>query len=179
MELVKNIFFNTDKIVENSNVKISYAGYLFEKGSEEVFIHYGFGENWDNVNDVKMEKTELGFQYEINVPETDCLKFCFHNNENEWDNSFGENFSFPVEKVEVEAKVDEVEKTEKVKKAEMENVVEPSVALVSQEDNGMQVHKGLRKSYLFGKKIKLAVYKISRYFKKIVDSNFASRVEDK
>ena len=31
MELVKNIFFNTDKLVENSNVKISYTGDLFQK----------------------------------------------------------------------------------------------------------------------------------------------------
>ena len=29
MELVKNIFFNTDKIVENTEIKITYAGYLF------------------------------------------------------------------------------------------------------------------------------------------------------
>lgn len=46
MELVKNIFFNTDKLVENSNVKISYTGDLFQNNSEEVFIHYGFGLNW-------------------------------------------------------------------------------------------------------------------------------------
>ena len=58
MELVKNIFFNTDKLVENSNVKISYTGKFFQENSEEVFIHYGFGLNWDNVNEVKMEKTE-------------------------------------------------------------------------------------------------------------------------
>ena len=29
MELVKNIFFNTDKLVENAKVKISYTGHLF------------------------------------------------------------------------------------------------------------------------------------------------------
>ncbi len=43
MELVKNIFFNTDKLVEKSKVKISYAGKLFQDRSEEVYIHYGFG----------------------------------------------------------------------------------------------------------------------------------------
>ena len=37
MELVKNIFFNTDKLVENSKIKISYTGKLFEENSEEVF----------------------------------------------------------------------------------------------------------------------------------------------
>ena len=29
MELTKNIFFNTDKLVENSTVKISYTGKFF------------------------------------------------------------------------------------------------------------------------------------------------------
>ena len=36
MELVKNIFFNTDKLVENSKVKISYTGKFFQDASEEV-----------------------------------------------------------------------------------------------------------------------------------------------
>ena len=67
MELVKNIFFNTDKLVENSKVKISYTGKFFQDASEEVFFHYGFGANWDNVKDVKMEKTELGFQTEVEL----------------------------------------------------------------------------------------------------------------
>ena len=65
MELVKNIFFNTDKLIQSSNVKISYTGKLFQDGSEEVFIHYGFGDNWDNVSDFPMNKTELGFQAEL------------------------------------------------------------------------------------------------------------------
>ena len=59
MELIKNIFFNTDKLIEDSNVKISYTGELFQNNSEEVYLHYGFNENWQNLNDVKMEKTDL------------------------------------------------------------------------------------------------------------------------
>ena len=34
MELVKNIFFNTDKLTQNSTVKISYTGKFFQDGSE-------------------------------------------------------------------------------------------------------------------------------------------------
>ena len=45
MELSKNIFFNTDKLVENTKVKISYTGKLFQESAEEVSIHYGFGYN--------------------------------------------------------------------------------------------------------------------------------------
>ena len=59
MELSKNIFFNTDKLIENSSVKISYTGSFFDDGSEEVFIHYGFGTYWDNLSEIKMEKTDM------------------------------------------------------------------------------------------------------------------------
>lgn len=53
MELTKNIFFNTDKLVEGSNVKISYTGKFFQENAEEVYIHYGFGLLWENVNEIK------------------------------------------------------------------------------------------------------------------------------
>ena len=91
MELTKNIFFNTDKLVENSKVKISYVGKLFQDASSEVFIHYGFGMNWDNVNDIEMKKTELGFQAEIDLLEGDSFNFCFRNENNVWDNNDGQN----------------------------------------------------------------------------------------
>ena len=42
MELSKNIFFNTDRLVQDSKVKISYTGILFNENAESVFIHYGF-----------------------------------------------------------------------------------------------------------------------------------------
>ena len=101
MELVKNIFFNTDKLIQNSTVKISYTGELYSDNSEDVYIHYGFGSNWENVNEIKMNKTELGFQSEITLPETDLLNFCFRNSENKWDNNQNVNYSFAVEKPEL------------------------------------------------------------------------------
>ena len=57
MELVKNIFFNTDKLTPNSKIKISYTGNFFQDESKEVYIHLGFGQNWENIQDMKMEKT--------------------------------------------------------------------------------------------------------------------------
>lgn len=38
MELVKNIFFNTDKLIENSNVKISYTGKFFQDNSKKFLF---------------------------------------------------------------------------------------------------------------------------------------------
>ena len=102
MELVKNVFFNTDKLVETAKVKISYVGKLFQENSSEVYLHYGFGSNWDNVNEIKMEKTELGFQTEVELGSGETFNFCFFNENGNWDNNYGNNYSFPKEKKPVE-----------------------------------------------------------------------------
>ena len=65
MELVKNIFFNTDRLVANNTVKISYTGLFFQNGATNVYIKYGFGNNWEDSVEAEMTKTELGFQIEI------------------------------------------------------------------------------------------------------------------
>ena len=152
MELVKNIFFNTDKLIENNTVKISYTGKLFQDNSEEVFAHYGFGTNWDNLNEVKMEKTELGFQVEIELISSDTLNLCFRNSNNEWDNNDGQNYIFPIEKAEL--------------------------SLVVTEDKGISAPRRLRKTYLWSKKIRLAIYKIITYLPKIISGNYKRKIKN-
>ena len=152
MELVKDIFFNTDKLIENSTVKISYTGKLFQNNSEEVFVHYGFGNNWDNLNEVKMEKTELGFQAEIELNSSDTLNLCFRNSNNEWDNNDGQNYIFPIEKAEM--------------------------SLVVTENKGISAPRKLRKTYLWSKKIRLAVYKIITYLPKIISGNYKRKIKN-
>ena len=152
MELSKNIFFNTDKLVENSKVKISYTGELFQNASTEVSIHYGFGLNWDNVNDVTMEKTELGFQAEIELGEGETFNFCFRNENNIWDNNNGQNYIFPLEKVQTE------------------------LLVLEDEPVSLGSARKLRKSYLWSKKIRLAVYKIITYLPKIISGNYKRKV---
>ena len=161
MELVKNIFFNTDKVVENTKLKISYVGTLFQEGSEELYMHYGFGLNWDGVTEVPMEKTELGFQCEIDVAESETLNLCFRNANNEWDNNNGENFIFPIEKAE-----------------QGEDLTEEELGLTFVGENEMQVHKGLRKTYIWSKKVRLAVYKIIKFFPKIISGNYKRKVNE-
>ena len=150
MELVKNIFFNTDKLVENSKVKISYAGKLFQDNCEEVYIHYGFGLNWDNLGEIKMEKTELGFQAEVELISSETFNFCFRNAENEWDNNDGQNYIFPIEKVEL--------------------------ALVVKEKSFLDAPRKLRKSYIWSKKVRLAVYKIITYLPKLISGNYKRKI---
>lgn len=152
MELVKNIFFNTDKLTQNSKVKLSYTGELLQNESEEVFIHYGFGYNWENIGEVKMEKTELGFQAEIELLESDTFNFCFKNNLNMWDNNNGENYVFELESI----------PTDLVR-------IETSIGKPNK----------LRKTYLWSKKIRIAVYKIITILPKLISGNYRRKVENK
>lgn len=151
MELVKDIFFNTDKLIENTTVKISYTGKLFQEGSEEVYVHYGFGPNWNNVTEKQMEKTELGFQAEIELSSDETLNLCFRNSNNEWDNNDSKNYTFEIEKTE-------------------------ELSLVVKEESSIQSPRRLRKTYLWSKKIRLAVYKIITYLPKIISGNYKRKI---
>ncbi len=150
MELTKNIFFNTDKLVANSTVKISYTGKLFQDAAEAVFIHYGFGLNWENLTDVKMEKTELGFQAEIALNDAESLSFCFNDGNGNWDNNDNQNYTFAIE--------------------ELPN------ALLVQEDLSLDPHPRLRRTYLWSKKIRLAIYKIITYLPKLISGNYKRKL---
>ena len=194
MELVKNIFFNTDKIVGGEKVKISYVGYLFQNGSEEVFLHYGFDFDWNNSGETKMEKTELGFQAEIEIPEgANTLHLCYKNENNEWDNNFGQNFSFAVETAESAVpviadepetiEVDDTTTTDEVydneTTAEETGVEEETeTSLTTTAETGMAMHKGLRKTYIWSKKIKLAILKIIKYVPKIISGNYKRKINE-
>lgn len=154
MELIKNIFFNTDKLIENSVVKISYTGKFFQDNSNtELYIHYGFGLLWENVNEIKMEKTELGYQALIYLNGQDSLNFCFKNGKGEWDNNEGKNYVFEIAPL-------------------------PKDLIVVQESS-LEEPRKLRKSYLLWKKIKFSVIAAIKYLPKLFSFNTnANTVED-
>lgn len=152
MELSKNIFFNTDKLVQSSKVKISYTGTLFSQNSENVFIHYGFDNDWKELNEIKMEKTDLGFQAEIELPNYNTLDFCFRDENNNWDNNNTANYVFPIEKSET--------------------------ALAIREELAVETKRHLRRSYIWSKKIRLAVYKLLVYVPKLISGNYKRKITE-
>lgn len=152
MELVKNIFFNTDKLIEKSKVKISYTGKFFQEECEKVYAHYGFGINWENVSEIEMEKTELGFQIELELQEGETFNLCFRNDKNEWDNNSNKNYIFPLEKVSTE------------------------LVVFEEEPKAIGINRRLRRSYLWSKKLKIAVYKIITYIPKIISGNYKRKL---
>lgn len=146
MELVKNIFFNTDRLTANSQVKISYTGKFFQDDSEEVKIHYGFGNSWENLSELPMKKTDLGFQIEIELCDSSTFNFCLKNENNEWDNNDGQNYIFDIE--------------------------HPETSLLLIEETAIAKPHRLRKSYLISKKIRLAIYKIIISIPKLISGNY-------
>ena len=154
MELVKNVFFNTDKLTPNTIIKISYTGRFFQDNSEKVFIRYGFGENWDNLNELEMTPSELGFQIEIQLLDNSSFNFCLKNNNYEWDNNNGQNYVFTIE--------------------------HPETALVPTEvdEFGLIKSKHLRKTYIISKKIRIAIYKILTSIPKLVTGNYKKKKDN-
>ncbi len=146
MELIKNIFFNTDKLTTNTTVKISYTGKFFQDNSEKVMIHYGFGNNWENLTELPMQKTDLGFQIEIELLDHNTFNFCLKNEKNEWDNNNGTNYIFAIE--------------------------HPETSLVVMEEAPIARPHKLRKSYLISKKIRLTIYKILISIPKLISGNY-------
>lgn len=144
MELVKNIFFNTDKLVANNTVKISYTGTFFQDGSTNVYIRYGFGNNWENATEVEMKKTELGFQIEVELLDKGTFSFCVKNENGQWDNNNGENYNFEIN--------------------------HPETALIVIDNN--KPSRRLRKTYILSKKVKLAIYKMLIYIPKLITGNY-------
>ena len=152
MELSKNIFFNTDRLVQCSKIKISYTGTLFQENAEKVFIHYGFDNDWKELNEIEMQKTDLGFQAEIELPAYDSFNFCFRDGNNNWDNNNSANYVFPIEKSET--------------------------ALTIREEFGLETKRHLRKSYIWSKKIRLAIYKLLVYVPKLISGNYKRKITE-
>ena len=150
MELVKNIFFNTDRLTAGTVVKISYIGKFFQDSSKDVTLRYNFEDNWENFTEKEMVKTELGFQTEIELLDKDFFKFCIKNENDEWDNNDGNDYIFEIE--------------------------HPEMALVVVENK--KPARRLRKTYIWSKKLRITVYKLLITIPKLITGNYKKKNED-
>lgn len=150
MELVKNIFFNTDRLTANSTVKISYTGKFFQDESTNVFIRYGFGNEWENQVEAEMVKTDLGFQIEVELQDKETFNFCIKNEKDEWDNNDGNNYVF--------------------------NIEHPEMGLIVLDD--LKPSRRLRRSYIWSKKLRITIYKILISIPKLITGNYRKKLEN-
>ena len=96
----------------------------------------------------------MGYQAEIQLLEGDTFNFCFKNSNEIWDNNNGQNYIFPLEKVQNE------------------------LIVLEDEPVSLGSAKKLRRSYLWSKKVRLAVYKIISYLPKLISGNYKRKLND-
>lgn len=107
MEFTNDIRFNIKPTVDQF-LGISYFGKLTKENSSEMYIVYGFGENWDKTTEQKMEKSEDGFSVQIKIENYDTLNFCFRNNNYVWDNNNSFNYISGIAPKVVDSQIEQV-----------------------------------------------------------------------
>ena len=135
MAVNEKIYFDTDTLIEGRTAKLTYKGDLATPTTNEIYVHYGFGLLWENIQEVKLDKIDDNtYEAEINIaPSFDSISFCFRDDLNNWDNNETKNYTAEIKKEEV------------------------TVAKV--ETTALEVPR-LKKSYLIAKKLRIAFYKI-------------------
>ena len=73
-------------------ITLKYNGNL--DGAKSIYLHYGIGENWDGVSECKMRKLKYCYKTEVTIPTGSDLNFCFRDQEGNWDNNCGSNYTF-------------------------------------------------------------------------------------
>lgn len=85
-------------ITVGDQITITYNGFLAKNNPREIYLHYGYGsnDNWRDVKDIKMHKTPHGWEATLKVTDNSRLNFCFKDNENCWDNNYGQNWNYEI-----------------------------------------------------------------------------------
>ena len=83
----------------------------------------------------------------------ESFNFCFKDENDNWDNNDGKNYIFPLEKVQNE------------------------LLVLDDEPTSLGSARKLRRSYLWSKKIRLAVYKLITYIPKLISGNYKRKIK--
>ncbi len=146
----EKVYFDTDNLIEGRTVKLTYKGDLATPTTNEIYVHYGFGLLWENIQEIKLDKIENDtFETEITLTHSyDSINFCFRDDKNNWDNNNAQNYTATISKEEV---------------------------TVSKIDNAPIEVPRLKKSYLIAKKIRIAFYKIITSIPKAFSGNWKKK----
>ena len=56
MTIESTVYFDTEKLIEGRTAKLTYKGTLATPETNEIYLHYGFGLLWDNLQEIKLDK---------------------------------------------------------------------------------------------------------------------------
>lgn len=134
MNISDKIYFDGDKIYHETPTKVIYKGFLTQNAPEEIYMHYGYGLMWDNLQEVKLKKGINGYEGDITFWEFGNAYFCFRTAQNLWDNNDNQNYCIEINKQETTYPITD------------------SISLVAIPE--------LKKGYLIQKKLKITIYKL-------------------
>lgn len=95
--IANGVIITPNVIAHGDNAKVLYKGLLYNSGADQVFMHVGYGDEWNQIKDVKMERTVEGFEAMIPIESHDKLNMAFKDSAGNWDNNSGRNYSFEVQ----------------------------------------------------------------------------------
>ena len=118
------IFLSKQKMSEGDEIIVGYKGLLCTSGAKQVYMHVGYGDSWDEVEDVPMIFSDGMFKVKLTIKKEGQLGVAFKDPADNWDNNSGQNYNFKVskrvsrvKKEKAEAKQPKIEaKKSKVKK---------------------------------------------------------------
>lgn len=77
---------------KEESLELKYNGCL--DGAKTIYLHYGIGENWEDVTECKMRKLKSCYKAEVTIPTGADFNFCFRDTEGNWDNNYGNNYTY-------------------------------------------------------------------------------------
>ena len=92
------LFLSKQRISKGDEIIIGYKGLLLTSGASQVYMHVGYGENWDYCEDIPMIFSDGMFKVKLKVREEGQLGIAFKDPAENWDNNSGQNYCFKVVK---------------------------------------------------------------------------------
>ena len=151
MNLSNNIYFDGDLLKVDAPTKVIYSGFLAEKSPNCIYMHYGYGLLWENLQEVKLVKNiNNNFEADITFTKNDLVFFCFRDSNGKWDNNNGHNFM-------------------------IEPIAENYAPLVPVNSRLDLLYPKLKKGYFIRKKIKITFYRIISFVGKLISGKIFKR----
>ncbi len=92
----EGVFIRTNVLSGNDTGTLIYDGILSHSGADDIYVHFGYGDNhnWQNTSYIKMTKTKNGFETSIPLNPVLNTNITFKDSANNWDNNSGHNYVF-------------------------------------------------------------------------------------
>jgi len=153
MRITDSVYFDGDSLAINVPTKVIYSGYLCDDEPKEIYMHFGYGLLWDNLQEIKLNKGLNGYEGDIEFTDDNLVFFCFRSSNDKWDNNNGENYIAEVIKeIPIFPPTD-------------------SMALIEMPR--------LKSAYLIKKKIRITFYKIIQFIGKIFSGRILKYSKEK